>query len=80
MERLRCCDTGLYERITDRVMRLGAEIASGNWEILGRPVDLREKIDWHRDPLSDYRWPRTFYGDLPLYDLPAKQRFESLMD
>ncbi|HIP96579.1 MAG TPA: hypothetical protein EYH32_05115, partial [Anaerolineae bacterium] len=43
---------------------------SGSWPLLGFPVDLAGTVDWHRDPRTGYRWPRTFYADVPLGGLP----------
>ena len=30
--------------------------------MLGYKFDLTGKIDWRRDPRSDYRWPDSFYS------------------
>jgi hypothetical protein len=47
-------------------------VLSGEWSLLGQPVDLRQDVDWHRDPVSGACWPRTFYADLSLHDGRAK--------
>lgn len=70
VEKLASSFPQLYERIRTRVTERAACLLDGESVLLGKRVDLRGPIDWHRDPLSDYSWPRKFYADVPLYDLP----------
>ena len=53
-----------------RAVKSGAGVVDGSWSMLGHDFDLRGKIEWHQDPRSNYRWPRAFFADLSLYDLP----------
>jgi hypothetical protein len=47
-------------------LRTEAEsILAHRFDLLGsEPVFLGEKIDWHRDFKSGYRWPRIYYQDV----------------
>ena len=40
---------------------------SGSWEMLGHTFDLTGDVDWHRDPRTGHRFPRTFYANVPLH-------------
>src|SRR5262245_1626326 len=39
--------------------------------VFGRIFDLGQKIDWHRDPQSDVRWPLSHYTQVPLVIQPG---------
>lgn len=71
LDLLRRTEPEFYERLTRRAFATSRAIRSGSWQMLGHEFDLRGPIDWHRDPRSAFRWPRVFYGDLPLYELPG---------
>lgn len=60
----------LHEHIVSHAIEKAEAIISGSWRMLGHEFDLREPIEWHRDPRTAFHWPRHFYADLPLYDLP----------
>jgi len=64
------CTTEHFEVAKRQSVEVNATaILSGRWKVLGHDFDLAGDIDWHKDPRTDYRWKRKFYGDLPLYDL-----------
>lgn len=44
-----------------------------HWTLLGRRVDLRGAVNWHRDPGGDYEWPRRFYGAVDLLQTSERQ-------
>jgi hypothetical protein len=47
--------------------RLEAEaILEHRIRLFGRVFDLGPKIDWHRDPHADVRWPLAHYSHVPL--------------
>ena len=55
-----------HKQLADRAAARAENVLSGQWPLLGHPVDLREDVDWHRDPRSGHRWPSAFYADVPL--------------
>jgi hypothetical protein len=61
----------MYQDLCMRARQRAEQIVNGNWTLLGSPVDLRGDLDWHRDPVSGYRWAMQFYGDLRLSALPG---------
>ena len=39
-------------------------IFAGAWPMLGHNFDLTATVDWHKDPRSEFRFAKTFYGDV----------------
>lgn len=37
------------------------------FEFFGRTFQYGPQIDWHADPISGRRWPRTFHRDVPVH-------------
>lgn len=70
LDQLQRNEPKVYDRMTQRVVATSRAIQSDSWPMLGHGFDLCDPIDWHRDPRSDFRWPKVFYDDLPLYELP----------
>ncbi|MCH8983962.1 MAG: hypothetical protein IH943_07665 [Acidobacteria bacterium] len=58
-----------YFRLATQSKAVAERVLSGSWEMLGHRYDLRSPIDWHRDPRSEFCWPKGFYADVPLYEL-----------
>jgi hypothetical protein len=51
----------------DRAVQQGMRLREHRFNILGHDeVALGQDIDWHRDPISGYQWPRRYWAD---YDL-----------
>lgn len=49
----------------DAVVKTAEQICRHEFDLLGAAVDAwGTPIDWHRDPKSDYRWPRRFFAEL----------------
>lgn len=69
LDRCRLDFPDMYEKlqlgIKDRLTRLSGT----SWTLFEQPVDLTSPIDWHRDPRTGYRWPKTFYSKVKLYDV-----------
>ena len=61
----------LYTEFESRVLARAEAGLSGAKKLLGHAVDLRQDVDWHRDPRSEFRWPLIFYADVPLYELDS---------
>jgi hypothetical protein len=54
----------------DNTLNDAVLLCSHRVNLLGHTdLDLGDPIDWHRDPVSGYRWPRRFCTD---YDLVSK--------
>ncbi|NQU20254.1 MAG: alginate lyase family protein [Candidatus Nealsonbacteria bacterium] len=66
IERLQREFPQVHQQMANRATATARKILSGKWALLGHPVDLRGDVDWHCDPRSEHRWPRTFYADVPL--------------
>ena len=58
-----------FHALQTRAAARAERILSDRMVLLGHPVDLRDSVDWHRDPRSLHRSEKTFYGELPLCDL-----------
>ena len=58
--------------IESKIRQQANSILHDHWTMLGHPFDLRGSVDWHVDPRTGYKWKRSFYADLPLYDLPGE--------
>ncbi len=65
-------DQTLLEYLRRRAKARAELLLQDHWVILGYPVDLRAEIDWHADFRTGYRWKRSFYADLPLYNLAGE--------
>ena len=62
---------GHFPEWFDRTLSDGHLLCSHRVSILGRgDLELGERIDWHRDPVSGYRWPRRFWADYDLVNRP----------
>lgn len=64
----------LHASIKDRCVRDAESVLSGRIELLGKTIELTG-IDWHKDPLSEYRWKERFFADVPIYELPADVKY-----
>jgi hypothetical protein len=53
----------------ERAQARALELLAGRWDALGQSFQLTPTIDWHCDPVSGFRWPVSFFADVPLYDL-----------
>jgi len=59
------------DQMAETARRCGSDLLDGTVELLGHPVQLGGSFDWHLDPKSAYRFPRVFYADVQLYELPG---------
>jgi len=57
----------LHEALREQARDRAEAICGGEHPLLGCPMRLSEKIDWHRDPRSGFSWPRQFYADVEVY-------------
>ena len=71
LSRLQRESSDVYFEMSQVAEKRADEILSGCWEMLGHGFDLRNSIDWHRDPRSEHCWPREFYADLNLAQEPG---------
>src|SRR5262249_35246738 len=56
----------------DRAVQEGIRLREHRFNILGHDeVVLMEDIDWHRDPISGYQWPRKYWADYDLVHTPS---------
>ncbi|MFG0335965.1 MAG: heparinase II/III family protein, partial [Maioricimonas sp. JB049] len=67
---LAAVDAALTAQLWDEAVARAEQILSGRWRMLGHDFDLTGEIDWHRDPVRDHQWPRSFYADVPLRQKP----------
>ena len=72
LERLRHESAARFADSVACAQQRAAGVLAGRWELLGHAFDFTRPIDWHGDPRTGYHWPRSFYADLPLYDLPGE--------
>jgi len=56
-----------HSQLKSQAVRRAEAILAGKWESLGFCFDVSNGVDWHFDPRSDFRWPRGFYADVPVY-------------
>jgi len=68
LKRLECERPQICANLAASARSRGEAVLSGNWPLLGHPVDLRGDVDWHCDPRTGKRWPNEFYADLRLSD------------
>ncbi len=61
-----------HQRMATTAAENAAKILQGKWELLGHPYDFSGEVDWHADDRTGYQWERTFYADLPLYNLAGE--------
>jgi uncharacterized heparinase superfamily protein len=60
----------LSQEYRDEMLNQASEILSHKFSILGVDVEFGEKIDWHLDPRSGYRWRKKFFADLfPVFNV-----------
>ena len=69
IDKLRTENARMYEEISRRAGRNAQRLLDEPWSLLSRKINLTGAIDWHRDPLSDYRFDRVFYADVQVYEL-----------
>lgn len=74
ISQLRSAHGSLFASLLDQTKSEADRVLQGQIELLGESISL-EDLDWHRDPLSDYRWPRDFFGDVQIYELPADVKY-----
>ena len=56
----------------DRAIQEGMRLSEHRVNILGHEdVSLEDHIDWRRDPVSRYQWPRLYWADYDLVRNPA---------
>lgn len=60
----------LHREFSDAIEANAERILERKWRMLGHEFDLTGQLDWHRDVRTGFQWQRTFYADLPLYQLP----------
>ncbi len=72
LSRLQMTFPAFYELLRERSMHRAERLLAGACTILNREVSIAGAVDWHRDPLSDYRWPSAFHADLALYELGGR--------
>jgi hypothetical protein len=58
-------------QLHEAVVRRARELLAGRLSRLGHTYEISGRVDWHRDPVSGYRWPRRFYAGVPIYELPG---------
>lgn len=68
LTRLRENHAEFYAGLKAQTLRHADSVLGGKWNSLGHRFDLGEGVDWQFDPRSDFRWPRGFYADIPIYD------------
>ncbi len=70
LETLREHHPVLYDRLNKKSDSRAGRIITGRVPLLGKTIELAksQEIDWQRDPVSGYRWPRAFGADLDLYE------------
>ena len=66
LERLRKEFPDTYAELASQAKARAEAVLSGEWDLLGHPVDLRGRVEWHQDPRSNHRYPKTFFGDVAL--------------
>jgi len=71
LAKLRAERPDVFDDLASSARRRAEAVFSGNWPLLGHPIDLRSDVDWHRDPRTGRRWPNEFYADLALSDSAA---------
>jgi len=61
-----------YHAAASQALARSEEVLAGRLSFFGQsfPIPRSGSWDWHADPRTGHRWPRTFSGDLPLYELP----------
>ena len=61
-----------HELMRERSKRRAERVIAGQYSFLGRDIEFakQDSINWQRDPLSAHEWPREYYADLDLYELP----------
>jgi hypothetical protein len=57
---------GLASRLEARSVSRARQIAGGSVSLLGHDVSLVPRVDWHRDPRTGHRFPRSFHGSVDL--------------
>jgi hypothetical protein len=66
--------TRRFPHIADMLRRQSVEtagqIVAGQYELLGVPLNLGKEIHWHKDPRGVYEFPRRFFHDVRIYELP----------
>ncbi|MEW4527088.1 alginate lyase family protein [Maioricimonas sp. JC845] len=70
VESLASVDAALAARLRDEAISRADRILDDRWRMLGHDFDLTDTIDWHRDPVEDHQWPRSFYAHVPLHQKP----------
>src|SRR5207253_5725083 len=56
----------------DRALQDAIRLSAHRVNLLGfSHVALGDRIDWHRDPVSGYKWPRRYWADYDLVSSPA---------
>ncbi|QDU36089.1 Heparin-sulfate lyase precursor [Maioricimonas rarisocia] len=70
LKRLEGADASLRNQLRNEAISRASQILNSRWRMLGHDFDLTGEIDWHRDPVQDHQWPRTFYADVPLHQKP----------
>ncbi len=64
----------VHAAISESILSASERVMNGQIELLGRTIDVTAP-DWHKDPLSDFRWPETFYDDVQIYELAADVKY-----
>jgi len=60
----------LSQEYRDEMLNQASEILFHRFSILGVDVEFGEKIDWHLDPRSSYKWRKKFFADLfPVFNV-----------
>ena len=65
------CFSSQFPEWLDRAMQQAAAMREHRVDLLAFPdVRLGDNIDWHRDPISGFQWPRRFCADYDLVHAP----------
>jgi hypothetical protein len=58
----------LFPENYNNTCKAADELLAHNFSIFNRKFYLGEDIDWHKDPLTEKRWPVKFWSDIDIRD------------